>query len=161
MGNKNSFLICLFILCLAACIASCTGPIRGRNGVVYKTAAEYNDYIINRQLNVVQHIVDFSNVSKKDLDSSGRLLGTYQLITRQMTNEINGMPAYEGDSTFRDAAVNLFNFYSHLFRNEYPQIIEYRKKGMFLTSDDLIEQDSNIKAIKVEEEDLHKSLYNA
>jgi hypothetical protein len=161
MIYRNSFLTCLCIACLSTCMVSCQGPVKGRNGVVYKTAAEYNDYIINRQLNVVQDIVDFSNISKTDLDSSERLLVTDQKITRQMTEEIKGMPVFEGDSTFRDAAVNLFSFYSHVFGNEYRQIIEYRKKAMFLTTDDLHAQDSIIQAITLEEEGFDKALHNA
>jgi hypothetical protein len=76
-------------------------------------------------------------------------------------NEIKGMPSYRGDSALRDAAVNIFSFYKRIFLNQYKRIVEIRRKGSFMTKDDLDELKQIIDDISKEEEKLDKNFHNA
>ncbi len=157
-----NFLQDMFLLLFAGILSfSCNGPVKGKNGVVYHSAVEYNDYIINRQLNIVQDIIEFADASKIDLDSAGRLLDNDENKAGQLLKEIQEMPPYKGDSAFRDAAGNLFAFYRHLFGNEYRQILGYRKKGEFLDEGDTEATDSIVNHVKLEEEGLDKAVHHA
>jgi hypothetical protein len=46
-----------------------------------------------------------------------------------MIIDVNGMPPYKTDSSFRNAAIASFTFYKRIFGNEYKQIINIRKES--------------------------------
>ena len=56
------------------------------------------------------------------------MLDGYVKETGSMINDIKGMPAFKGDSSLRDAAVNIFGFYKKIFDNDYRDVIHLRKE---------------------------------
>ena len=126
-------------------------PPKGANGVVYKSAVEYNDYIVSRQTSLMKNIMHFTEVAQKDLDSAELVLDKYVRETGTMITEIKGMPPYKGDSTLRDAAAGIFGFYKKIFDKDYRDILHIRKgeDGASADADAAIEK--IVKSIEEEE----------
>ena len=151
----------LVIIILGCVIISCNQPIKGPNGVTYKSASQYNDYIVNRQSTLMQYVLDFSKAAEIDLDSAQKMLEKYTMEAALMIGEIKGMPVYKGDSSLRDAAVRSFNFYKNVFQNDYSRIIYFRKKGAAMTDAEKSEMNTIDGRITKDEEGLQKSLHKA
>lgn len=149
------------IIILVCSIISCNQPAKGRNGVSYKSAVQYNDYIVGRQTKLMQNILNFSKAAEINLDSAEKILFKYTSETAKMVEEIKGMPAYKGDTSLRDAAARSFNFYKEVFQNDYTRIINIRKKEDEMTSDDIVEMKNIVNKITREEEGFDKSFHNA
>ena len=142
----------LLLTSIVLLLVSCKNETpKGANGVTYKSAVEYNDYIVARQTTLMKNIMKFISVAENDLDSAENMLDGYVKETGTMVNEIKGMPAFKGDSSLRDAAVNIFGFYKKIFDNDYRDFIHLRKEQDG-TSQDI---EDRIQAIvkKIEEEE--------
>ncbi|MER3497384.1 MAG: hypothetical protein C4308_01475 [Chitinophagaceae bacterium] len=120
---------------LAFCVVSCTNSVKGPNGVVYKSAQEYNDYIINRQTEILKQILAFSDAAQYNVDSAELLLNKSIGTISKSIEDINGMSAYKGDTSLRNAAVNSFAFYKRIFSNEYKQILDIRRRPQLTEQD--------------------------
>ena len=151
----------IILISLACVIMACNQPAKGRNGVTYKSAVQYNDYIVSRQSKLMQDVLDFAKAADNNLDSAEKMLNTYVTQTAATIEEIKGMPEYKGDSSLRDAAVNSFVFYKNVFQNDYTRILEIRKKGTEMNSDDVEELNKIVGKITKEEEGFDKSFHNA
>jgi hypothetical protein len=117
------------ILALASVTVSCKSkPAKGANGITYKSAVEYNDYIVSRQTTLMRNIMSFVEAAQNDLDSAERLLDKYVRQTGTMISEIKGMPPYKGDSSLRDAAASIFGFYQKIFDRDYRDILHLRNE---------------------------------
>ena len=145
----RKFLVIIVILVCG--IIACNQPAKGRNGVSYKSAVQYNDYIVGRQSKLMQHILDFTKAAEINLDSAEKMLVNYTNETAKTIEEIKGMPAYKGDTSLRDAAVRSFSFYKDVFQNDYSRIITIRKKGVDMTSEDIEEMQNIVGKITREE----------
>lgn len=146
---------------LAIFLVSCNRPVKGTNGVTYKNPAEYNDYIVSRQSTLVRAMLEFDKLSKDDLDAAVNLLNRNAQDAELIIIEVKGMPPYKGDSSLRDAAVNLFSFYKRLYSVTYPQMIAIRKKGEAITDEDIAEIVRLSDKVTSEEEGLDKTLLEA
>ena len=140
---------------------ACNQPVKGKNGQVYKSAVQYNDYIIGRQSTLIKNILDLSATAQTNLDSASKMLDRYIVETDSMIVDINGMSPYEGDSTFRNAAIASFAFYKKIFGNEYKQLINIRKNGGDATEEGIAEMNRIVGDITKEEEKYDKSFHNA
>lgn len=152
--------IFLLIFFLTAFV-SCNQPVKGRNGVLYKSASHYNDYIVSRQTAVMKNVMDFVRVSETNLDSAERILDEYVLDLDRIIEEINGMPPYKGDSLLRDAAAATFIFYKRIFSNEYKELIDIRKKGGAFTEEGVTAMNEIVDQITKEEDRYDKAFQNA
>ena len=150
----------LFVIAIAGFI-SCTESVKGKNGVTYKTAVQYNDYIVNRQTTLIKFILDFSKMADSNLDSAGMMLKKYAMQAEQMINEVKGMPSYKGDSALRNAAAGSFIFYKKLFESDYVALLNLRKKNSVMGSEDVAEANRIVDRIGKEEEILDKGFHNA
>jgi hypothetical protein len=151
----------IVVVILLFSITACNKPVKGRNGVTYKSAVQYNDYIVGRQTKLMQQILDFSKAADKNIDSAEKMLNKSVDATAVMAEEIKSMPAYKGDSSMRDAAAKSFGFYKNVFQNDYSRIIQIRKKGVNMTSEDITEMRDIVDKITREEEGFDKSFHNA
>jgi hypothetical protein len=152
-------LVCAGIISL--CLVTCIQPIKGKNGLVYKSAIQYNDYIIDRQATVVKKMFDLKEVAETNLDSAGKMLDETISQLEGMIDDIKGMPAYKGDSLFRDAAIGSFAFYKKIFRNEYRKIINIRQNGGDTTEAGMMEIKEIVDQISREEEKYDKAFHNS
>jgi hypothetical protein len=159
MGNPKNFanIILSFIVFI-----SCNRPVKGPNGVVYKSAAQYNDYIVSRQTSLMKNVESFGEMAQKSLDSAGLMLISFKKETDKMIIELKGMPPhFKRDSSFRDAAIHSFIFYKRVFANDYKRILEIGKEGTESTNEGTAEIDSIVNKITREEEDFGKAFLNA
>lgn len=122
--TKKHLLYLSFVFVLAACKNE---QPKGANGVTYKSAVQYNDYIVSRQTKLMRNIMDFVKVAQTDLDSAELMLDNYVKETGTMVMDLKGMPAFKGDSALRDAAVSIFGFYKKIFDHDYRDIIHLRQ----------------------------------
>jgi hypothetical protein len=152
--------ITLLLIVLAAVIIACNKPAKGPNGVAYKSAVQYNDYIVSRQSSLIKNVLKFGKVAESSLDSAGLLLDGFISDTEKMISELKGMPAWKGDTSLRNAAVKSFTFYKSVFEKDYRRIIEIRKDE---NRDVKAQSEINdiIKKISKEEEKFDKDFHNA
>ncbi len=148
------------VLATVAIFSACNKPVKGTNGVTYKTPVQYNDYIVSRQTDLMRKVINFSKAAEIDIDSAAGMLSGYASETGKMIEEIKGMPPYKGDSILRNAAVRSFSFYKKVFEEDYMDIIRIRQKED-ISQEDVDEMDRIVKKITREEEGFDKSFHNA
>jgi len=149
------------LIAIIAGVAACQQAAKGSNGVVYKSAVQYSDYIVGRQNIIINNIINFVQVSKTDLDSAGKMLDKYVMDITGSITDIKGMPPYKGDTSFRNAAIHLFQFYKKVFGNEYKRLIEIRQNHGETTSEGVAEMNGIVEKITKEEEGYDKIFHNA
>lgn len=151
----------LFIL-LAVAGYSCKQSVKGKNGVSYGSAVDYNDYIVNRQTSLMKSVLEFGNLPDSKMDSAEIFLERYTRQAEKMIAEIKGMPPYKGDSLLRDAAIRSFGFYKRIFENDYRSLLEIRKKGTGnFTEEDIAEGNRIVDKIGKEEENYDRAFREA
>lgn len=141
----------IYSLVITSLFASCGKPVKGKNGITYKSAVQYNDYIVTRQSALIKNVIDFSNIAQTNLDSAEAMLVKFGKQAGDMIEELKGMPAYKGDSSLRDAAVSSFGFYKKVFEKDYMDVLQIKKKAE-QTSDDQAEIASIIGSVSKDEE---------
>ena len=157
--KKYLLLLTSIVLLLTSCKNESS---KGANGVTYKTAVEYNDYIVNRQTKMMKSVVEFGKVADISLDSAGLMLKQSVRDAEKMIAELKGMPPYKGDSALRDAAIASFSFYKKVFEKDYVDILNIRKKGQEnITEEDVAEANRIVEKISKDEEVLDKAFQNA
>jgi hypothetical protein len=145
---------------IASCLIACNQP-KGENGIVYKSAVQYNDYIISRQTSIIKNVLKLSAVAQAYLDSADKMLDNFVVEIDSMIIDIKGMPPYKADTSFRDAAISSFNFYKKAFGNEYKQLIHIRQNGGNTTEEGIAEMNRIVDNITREEEKYDKAFHNA
>jgi hypothetical protein len=156
--NKRLF----FPFLIGFILAACNSAVKGKNGVTYKSAVQYNDYIVTRQSSLIKNVLEFSKIAQTDLDSAESKLRSYVAEADKMIEEIKGMPPYKGDSALRDAAVSSFSFYKRVFEKDYMDILEIKKKGPEnITEEDMQQANAIVEKISKEEEGYDKRFHEA
>lgn len=154
---KNIF----FILTIAVLFTDCKEKLAGTNGVSYKTPIQYNDYIVSRQTTLMKNIVAFGKMAQANPDSAGNMLNVFAKETTGFIREIKGMPLYKGDSSLRNAGVNIFTFYKKVFEVYYKQILEISKSGENGTEAGLSKLNNIVTDLNKEEEEVDKVFHTA
>jgi hypothetical protein len=83
------------------------------------------------------------------------------VLTDSVLADVRGLSDFEGDSTLRNSAIDMFTFYRKVFDSDYREIVAIRKKGNALTGDDyqrllLLQQ-----GLEQEESEKDKHFHNA
>jgi hypothetical protein len=157
--NRITFMRVLIIFILA--LTACNSGEKGKNGIIYKNAFDYNEYIMEKQKIVINIMLDFGKTINLDLDSSERILNIGIEKTEEALNNIKGMPPFKGDSAFRNAAVNSFGFYKAILGNEYKQIVNIRRKGENKSAEDIAFLQTLTAIIGKREERYDRDFHNA
>lgn len=157
---RRSLLVLITILSI---VVSCnTAPeSTGRNGVVFKSAAEYNDYIVSRQMEVLAMVDQFAAASATSADSAQTVLERSSRITGEYLADLSAMSDYKGDTAFRNAAVNSFTFYKRIFDNEYKALLDISAKGDSPSEADVQTIQQITQAVTAEEAVLDKRFASA
>ena len=99
------------------------------------TPVEYNDAIIGEQTKITKAMIEMANYFAPDIEKS-------ELLRKELVKQCDAsiaalkkLPAYEGDTKFRDAGVNLFQFYKEISAKEYKEMIDILRKENIQTSD--------------------------
>lgn len=148
-------------LLIIAGLAACKKPVKGRNGVAYKNAVEYNDYIVNRQTTLMKKVLEFGKAAETSPDSANQLLDLYVTQTNGMITELKGMPPFNNDSTLRDAAIKSFTFYKRVFSDDYKRILSIRENADFSITDAETKMNAIVEKLSEEEDEYDKAFHNA
>jgi hypothetical protein len=152
----------LFVLSLTIfSFSSCDNGVKGENGVIYKSALQYSDYIVERQTSIAKNIIEYAKAIDINLDSASRVLDKTIAKTDISINELKRMPPYNGDRSFRDAAIDLFEFYKKIFSTDYRRIIEIRKKNDAITESDKAEVKEIVNSLSKEERRFDSTMHIA
>lgn len=147
------YIVLSFLIALS--FMSCKdSAVKGTNGVTYDNAVAYNDFIVNRQTTLMRNVVQFGKTVGISIDAARDSLKSYARQATTMLSEIKGMPAFKGDSTLRDAAVESFTFYKRIFEKDYAEILELNSKGEAQTAEDIAKSDEIIQRLTKDEADL-------
>jgi hypothetical protein len=106
-------------------------------GLDKNNAVAYNEKIIGLQSKILKVMIDLSNTFEsrdgaKMEQKRTQLLKTIQGALKQAEK----IKPYKGDSTFRDAGIELFKFYEDITKKEYLQIINILKKEEITPEDE-------------------------
>lgn len=112
---RNKLLIAAFIL----------SPIFSFGQAPFNTAVEYNDFIVNEQNLVGEAINDLMSNMLEDSITVWAHYNAGLIITKNCFLAIQNAPAYENNTYFRDASIELFQFYLDVFSNEFRELITY------------------------------------
>lgn len=151
----------LFPLVIVAIAVACNESVKGDNGVVFKSAVQYNDFIVSRQTTLIKNVLEFSKVAENSIDSAEARLRQYVKQAETMIDEIKGMPPYKGDTALRNAAIQSFSFYKKVFEKDYMDILQIKKKGAEVTEEDINTANAIVQKISEEEEEYDKKFHEA
>lgn len=97
-------------------------------------AVAYNDRIVNEQTKIGKAILEYSSNPNDQ---------TLQGIKDQVKGGLavlKSMKPYEGNSSLRDAAKDLFKFYQEVAEDEYKKIADLMKDSGKYTKDELVDK---------------------
>jgi len=149
------------VLLLLPLLFACKEPLKAKDGTVFKSPADYNEYIISRQTKIIRNIIELGKRIDISPDTAYTLLDRYASETDSVISDIKGMPPFRADSSFRDAAIRSFTFYRSLFNEHYRRILKIRMQGGDGSEEGINELMEVMDKIKREEEQLDKQLHNA
>ncbi len=134
---KKYFLIPVIVILLAGCKTKNTV---GAKGVAYKTALEYNEYIIHLQMDMKKDITEYTDAANVSIDEADKSLDKIINDASIKLKEIEGMPAFNGDTAFRNAAIALFSFYKTSFSNDFKEMHQLQRKVAAGTATDDVQE---------------------
>jgi len=122
----------LFIAAICFLVVAC------KPGSPFKTAVQYNDFIIGEQSKVVNLFKEYTNVlqsetSSEDADKS------LKKCTEGMKKSIDTLSkagGYNGNEEFVNAGKKLFEFYVKTINDEYGQIRKLQNKSKKISEAD-------------------------
>jgi hypothetical protein len=110
----------LFLFVALSCLWACK-PSR-------QEAVEYSDRIINQQKAVHQKELQMLEA----LEDSTAVQGAYEAYMRQVRTAIDSvqkLEAFDGQTSFKDAALALFNTYRVAGETQYREVVKLMKKS--------------------------------
>ena len=122
------FILIVFIACKTA--------VKGKNGVEYKDAVQYNDYIVKKQTEVVKLIMQFGQESQTDVIKAGHTIDKAISTVDQDITDLEGMPEWKGNTALRDNAAALFKFYKSIFSTDYKRMLAMKEDGTISTEEE-------------------------
>lgn len=148
---KHNWKLLAVIMLVVVSATGCqddTETVTTKEGTELEGPAEYNDYLVQRQNEVIGKFRAL-NDAYDSFDSSAveTAHGDLQQQVEKTIGEVDQLPAYGQDSTLRDAALGMFRFYKELTNKELKRIGEIVSQGK-----------NNIPDYEVDEVD---SLYNS
>lgn len=158
----------LILLALVTALSSCQSdqtpdPVTAPDGTVLNDPAQYNDYFIQWQDHIIEHMGNlagtFESFDSASIEANYLELG--KAINRAKYH-VEGLPPYDSDTLLKPAVVGLFSFYDSLYADEYRQITHVLQKGPDgINDDDLFLIDSLTLGIDNREKIHDKNFSNA
>lgn len=116
--TKTLFLFLGFGLLTNLCYSS--NELNTSIPLKFESAIEYNDFIINNQTKIIRSFLNLANLAGTEEFAKHRK-ETLSICDKAI-KEVASMGDYDGDTKFRDAAVNLFKFYKRIITNEFNEM---------------------------------------
>lgn len=143
----------LSLLIAASVFVACNNKgVKGKDGKVYKTAIEYNDFIVNRQMIVLKNMMTLADITDDKLDWGLGVMSKTADTLDILIKDVKNMPPYGKDSALRDAAVDLFTFYQRIFKDDYRELFEIRKNGGMATEEGMARMNEIVEKVSKEED---------
>lgn len=93
----------------------------------FTEASKYNDYIVELQNKIGYKMLEF-NERMGEEDATLESVTPYHTALLQTTKDViadlKKMPAFEGNTSFRNSAIDLFNFYLKTIEVDYKEMME-------------------------------------
>ena len=112
---------------------ACKTSVKGDNSVSYSSAIAYNDSIVKKQQEIISSSLQLT--SEADVSKAAKIVDESISKITVSIKYLQGMPDWKGNTTLRDRALDLFNFYKELFSKDYKAILEIKKDGQ-ITSEE-------------------------
>lgn len=96
-----------------------------------KDAISYNDFIVSEQNKIGKLTTEFSKACEKG--QLNKMQEKHTNLSAQIAESIrlvSGLPAWRGNTAFRDASVKLFELYRSITANEYIQMMAIFNEGI-------------------------------
>lgn len=103
----------------------------------FKTAIEYNDFIVDQQTEIGMKILDFNKVVSTTINYDTLMMALKEIdrtIDKSIKN-LKGLTPFEKETEMKTAALNLFQFYKRIMGNEYKEMIKILSKGTYTDED--------------------------
>lgn len=92
----------------------------------FKTAVEYNDYIVELQNEIGAQILSFNEslaLEDATLEKMNKMVDEIVITTKKVIAKTEAIEAFQGNTALRDNATALFKFYLSIFSNEYRELL--------------------------------------
>jgi len=143
--------------------SSCGEKKKGQEeGVPKKTALEYNEYIIGEHNKIMIKMLDFSKAFESG--EGRRMEHSLNIMQKQIKSSIemlSKLEPYEGDDKFKEAALELFEFYDSISDDEFQEMADIQKKKGSQTIEDRDRMNELSRGVAEKEKVLDMNLYNA
>jgi hypothetical protein len=154
--SLTSILVLLFIG-----LNSCQQNEKQDEIITFSTAEEYNNYIIDLQLETIKSIQQFSDACSEGIPQQMKFtFEEFQIQTQTSIEKLKKLGDFNGSTELRDEAMKLFEFYADIAKYEYKQILEILLKSDYSEQDD-ITVDSLIKVVAEKEDIMDNSFEKA
>lgn len=150
-------------LCIALMVVlpSCSRPARSGDKQFYD-AVEYNDFVVDQQNSILRRIIRLNELYDTAGEQRIRLqFDSLVAETDASMQHLRELTPYEGDSSVKQEALKLMQFYHRIFRNEYRRILEIFLKGELATDAEVEEMGRIVEQLGNDEMELHQSLAKA
>ena len=134
--------ICFTVFAAIFLLISCkTATKKGENGEEYKTAGQYNDYIADRQEEVLDMIKKFTVISQSEAGRANAYLTESAIKVEKIVTDVEGMPDWKGNTELRDKGVAMFKYYKKILSTSYKKVIDIKSDGQ-ITPEEEKEQEA-------------------
>lgn len=150
-------------LCIALMVVlpSCSRPARSGDKQ-FHDAVEYNDFVVDQQNSILRRIIRLNELYDTAEEKRIRLqFDSLVAETDASMQHLRELTPYEGDSSVKQEALKLMQFYHRIFRNEYRRILEIFLKGELATDAEIEEMSRIVEQLGDDEMKLHQSLSRA
>jgi hypothetical protein len=160
MKKPITVVISTFILTLV--IVACNENRATCGKVILSTPVAYNDFIVDRQNEIIQKMVKLNQLYKEGTNKE--ISWHYEeLISCTDSNlyKIKILTPYEDDSTLKLKAFNLLSYYSKIFHHEYKEVVDIFLEGYSPSDVEMDRIYSIIQEVKNNETKLNAQLAQA
>lgn len=158
MKKTRNFLFLSLITLITSTIFIACHSAKGDNGVTYSSAVQYNDYIVAKQSDLMADVVKLS--TQQNVDNFEKTINGMIPKIDQSIKDIQGMPAWNGDSLFRNKALDLFKFYREACTNEFATVIKLLR-DVQTNPDNATKIQEIITAVSTKEEEFDNAIQKA
>jgi hypothetical protein len=142
-------------------LPSCSRPARSGDKQ-FHDAVEYNDFVVDQQNSILRRIIRLNELYDTAEEKRIRLqFDSLVAETDASMQHLRELTPYEGDSSVKQEALKLMQFYHRIFRNEYRRILEIFLKGELATDAEIEEMSRIVEQLGDDEMKLHQSLSRA
>jgi hypothetical protein len=146
-------------VCLLIVFPSCSQRKANAGEREFYTAIEYNDFIVDQQNQVIQKMVILTKSYDEGTPAEVKM-NFNKLVEQaeQCSANIDQLSDFDGDSSLRSEAKNLFGFYNQIFHNQYKKMVDIFLKGPDASDSDIMELNEIVQEVRKKEDSLNQKL---